>query len=798
MKFGLVSASYIIEDGVTKAVLFCRDEKRSKVVFKVPYFPYFYVKSENLQKIKEHLMQKELWQYVVSVSRKTYLGDYGNKVRKITVRFPSVVRKMRDVIESFGYATFEADIPFYLRFLIDSGIRSGFEYNGEYSVVNEVSHRSLRPVEYAADLRVGFIDIEVAVRRPEELRKFSGPVIVVGIYDSYTEEYVQFIDEDEKRLLESVLIYLSWAQFDVLVSFSDIDVPYLLNRMERYWSIDYRRLSLIGRVSIDRAKILGTEILDIAKLYRKVSGEPEWNTLDYIARKELGRGKVELEKSVYELWRDREKDLLLRYNRRDVELIVELERRLGLISNYADPVRRIVGCNLEDVFYPNRISDILYLRLVHGKIVFLTRSPFKYQGTTYAGAIVVISQPGIYDNVLVLDWSEMYPSIIETLNIGWNTFSPYGEIDIDGVKFTLKEKSWTTIILEELRKMRREKKRKAKEAEDDVEKRKYSTLSKALKAIINAAYGSYGFAGEKKGRPSRFYSLAIAKSITYVGREVLKESIRYLKEIGYEVVYGDTDSVFILLKENSEEEIERLANLLETHIAEYISGRWKVPRVAFKIDVEKVFRRVIIPRKKRYHGITVSGEEEVKGLEAIRKDTAPLTAEVQLNIGRMILEGRSREEIKERVREYYHRVRSGKASISEVMLKGRCAKETYKTKTLYMRAVHYANILFGEEIHPGERFYWSYIKGVYIDGHFSRGYDSICRQLKRKPEDLFVGSTVDVVASRVPYLPSNVVIDWERMADRVVLSPIRKYLELLGIKDEEIHAKSLLEYIAKE
>jgi len=396
------------------------------------------------------------------------------------------------------------------------------------------------------------------------------------------------------------------------------------------------------------------------------------------------------------------------------------------------------------------------------------------------------AKPGIYNNVAVLDFSEMYPNIIENLNIGWNTFRIMGDnlIEVtEKAKYCRDEESWTSIILKDLRAIRQKIKNRIKLTKDPSKKRILRSRSSAFKALINAVYGLYGFKGVgEKTRASRFYSPIIASSITHAGRLILGKAIEFLKSKGFEVIYADTDSLFFLFTDI--EEVELLKRELENYTCRVMKGTWNLKRTTMLMEVDKVFNKLILLKKKRYYGITQEGEEVVKGIEIVRKDVSQITKEIQATLNRMII----RDEIDKIIpflRSVYFKVKRGEVSLDSIKIPGRCSKKDYKVMTHLFKALLIGNKLLNQELELGERFYWVYVKSVLIDG---------------KPETQIQEGDKTFVLEAIAFkdkLPDSVQIDFDRMAERVVIKPVKKYLDILGISEKVIKGYTTLDSFVK-
>jgi DNA polymerase-2 len=248
-----------------------------------------------------------------------------------------------------------------------------------------------------------------------------------------------------------------------------------------------------------------------------------------------------------------------------------------------------------------------------------------------AGGYVMEPVPGIYDNVIVLDFKSLYPTIIQTFKI-----DPLSRLlsDIDtiktlnGYKFSLTQHFLPDFITGLM------------EQRNIANKKKDKQLSQAIKILMNSFYGVMGSFG------CRFYHRNLPTAITGTGHKLLLGSKDYLANISYDVVYGDTDSLFIKLKEgegeNASEHGKRLAKQLNNYWTEKIKKEFGL-KSYLELEYEKYYRKFIITpargselgAKKRYAGLlSKNGEEKLEfvGLEFVRSDWTQLAKEFQVEL----------------------------------------------------------------------------------------------------------------------------------------------------------------------
>ena len=227
----------------------------------------------------------------------------------------------------------------------------------------------------------------------------------------------------------------------------------------------------------------------------------------------------------------------------------------------------------------------------------------------YRGGLVVEPKEGIHFDVVVMDFASLYPSIIKVKNLSYETVRcSHEECKKNTIPQTnhwacTKRNGLTAIIIGSLRDLRVNyyKSLSKKETLSEEQRQQYTVVSQALKVILNASYGVMG------AEIFPLYFLPAAEATTAIGRHTILETIKKCESIGVEVLYGDTDSIFI--KNPSDEQIKRV-----------IEQAKKDHGVDLEID--KVYRYCVLSnRKKNYLGVTKSGKVDVKGLTGKKSHT---------------------------------------------------------------------------------------------------------------------------------------------------------------------------------
>jgi len=498
-----------------------------------------------------------------------------------------------------------------------------------------------RLLEYpATKFRRVALDIEVLSPIPTRVpdpREAAYPIICVSLVDSNGNKRVLLYRREgikegvsrlppevkieyfnsEEQLIRAVFKVLWKYPFLITFNGDDFDLKYLLHRAENFGirrdeipiELGRRICTLKYGVHIDLYKFFfnrSIQVYAFGNSYRDV-------TLDEVAGALIRRRKVPLEKPLSELTYME----LAEYCLRDAEITYELTSfNDDLVMKLILVISRISRMPMEDVsrqgvsrwirsflYHEHRRKNMLIpntedILAMKGKTV--TKAIIK--GKKYKGAIVVEPVPGVHFNVAVLDFASLYPSIIKVWNLGYQTvLCPHPECRDNLIPDTphwvcKKKRALESLIIGSLRDLRiKWYKPKSKDKTLPAEARNwYSVIQSALKVILNASYGVFG------AESFDLYCPPVAEATAAIGRHSLTQIIEKARQLGIEVVYGDTDSVF--LKNPTEEQIQELIT-------------WSEKELKMGLDVDKMYRYAVFSsRKKNYLGVMPDGKVDVKGL----------------------------------------------------------------------------------------------------------------------------------------------------------------------------------------
>ena len=450
---------------------------------------------------------------------------------------------------------------------------------------------------------------------------------------------------DETAVLKAFLAWVADYDPDLIIGWNvaGFDLRFLearcrLHRIGFTLGRDGGRARVLDG-AVATARVPGRVVLDGIEGHRAAFWGFEDESLGAVARELLGRGKliapernrVDAIRELYET----DKLSLAAYNLEDCRLVREIFDRTRLVDFMVER-SRITGLALGRTGGSVAAFDHLYLPRLHrrGRVAPDIGAAAASAGES-PGGHVLDSRPGLYRNVALLDFKSLYPSIIRTFRIDPLGLAEPGQDPVrgfEGAKYA-REGGILPELITTLWAHRDEAKRSGDQP-----------LQLAVKILMNSFYGVLG------ARGCRFFDPRLASSITMRGHEIIRRSQAFIEGEGFDVIYGDTDSLFVLLGERAG------APALASGLAERLNAWWRETLAGehrlescLEVEFETLFERFLMPTvrgaakgtKKRYAGLVRGdhgGEPELvfKGLETVRTDWTPLARRFQRELYRKV------------------------------------------------------------------------------------------------------------------------------------------------------------------
>ncbi len=635
MKGFIVHPKYEVRNGKAHVHLYGRLENNDSFVAINEFRPYFFIKKSDLKKALK--ISRVDYEDAGKVKLKNFKGK---PVVKLVFDIPSQVKEFRDRLLEEKIKCYEADIRFEYRFMFDKRLQGGVDIRGDYKkgdfTDRVYENPELSPADYCPEnLKVLGIDIETD-KKVKELYSIS----------LYSNDFKKVIIRSDKKLKNAVNVK---NEREILLRFQDLlvkhdpdiitgwnvidfDLRFLQDKF-RHYNIPFKlgrstsecRLRIFQNFLRDsRADFAGRMVLDgIYTLKNNFIGLPDYK-LETAANTFLEDSKIFKGEERYTRIEKAFKDdpqLLVDYNLQDSKLAHDILYKSGAFEL---SIQRslLTGMPLDRVSASIASLDSLYLKELRKRGFVAPTSLYSQDAERGKGGYVMNPKPGIYNYVIVCDFKSLYPSIIRTFNIdplgfvhgckGKNLVkAPNGACfrNEDGVLPMIIQGLW--------------------EQRDKARKQKDELARYAIKILMNSFFGVLG------NENCRFHNKDISNAITYFGQSLIKLTAKKIRDMNYEVIYGDTDSVFINLDVNNYKEAARtgkeIADKLNSFFSKYTREEYE-RRNFLDLEFEKVYKRFLMPRirrseigsKKRYAGLLIDekGKEkmDIVGLEFVRRD----------------------------------------------------------------------------------------------------------------------------------------------------------------------------------
>ncbi len=702
------------------------EEGKRVLVIQKGFYSYFYVVPEGgkeAQVIERINGMKEKFPQIIGteIADRKYFGK-PTKVIKVICRDPAVVDDYAKKICKMEHVEMclEQDIRYTMKYMIDNDVSPCSWHELEVERTDKRSDVKVDAVYLAKETpkrieKEGTPDLRILAFYPIYYSKKGSPkperdpIIMIATLNSSNEAKLFVSDkEDDSEVIKGFLEYVKEYDPDILIGFESNQrhLPYLNERaniLGLKFSITrtetevhtsaYGHISVTGRANVD----LFDFIEEIAAIKLKTLE----NMAEYFG---VQKPRMIREYEIPSYWEDPEK-------RSDLEeYAIECSRSIMGISSsildFAIQLSKLVGIPLDHIGTAAVGFKVeWYLIKEAHKMGELVPERVERPYRPYPGAIVLEPKPGRHEKIAVLDFKSMYPSLMIAYNISPDTYVPPDAVkDGDDYYFApevnhafrKEPPGFYKEVLSKLLEARSEIKEKLRSLDpESPEYRALDARQKALKVIANASYGYSGWIG------ARWYIKPVAEATTAWGRATIRKTISIAEESGLELIYGDTDSIFVRY---DPEKVESFLRVVEN-------------KLRLEIKIDKIYERVIFTEaKKRYAGLLPDGRLDIVGLEVVRGDWPDVARRVQKRVLEIMLREENLEQAKkdaiDYVRGFISDLREGKVEYDDLIIWKEITRplEEYKARGAHIEAARMM-IEAGWELEPGDKVGFVILKG---------------------------------------------------------------------------------------
>lgn len=705
----LLDASYEDKNGKSLIKLFINDGKNRYWINDPIFSPYLYVSCET-----NHLNEKKAFfeSFIfgeeekfsakkVEIEENLKLSNSGKEEKKeiLKVSFNLVSQHIqaRKYLSELRAEKFEYDLPYAKRYLIDKRLKpSGYvevelNENKEILTIKDIeinnSNELIEPkiISYDLETWVGkkfeigaepitFISIvKNKTTNPKEKQKR-----VLSYNTGEIKELEMF--ESEKEIIEELNKELNDCDMIVTYNGDNFDFSYTKIRAKKNnteFKINENEIRIIRNGLDNAAKISGVQHIDSFGIIKFMERTGAINTvkldIETVSEKVFGIKKEKVfPLEINEAYESKDCEKIERvvdYNLKDSEtalriaqeflpLFVEISKLTS--QTLFDTTRNSTSQMVEDLLIKeSHLRKIIAPNKPREDAVKQrTMNPIK-------GAYVKEPTAGLHENIAVLDFASLYPSIIISHNISPDTLNCEHEeckkqnTNPDGTWFCLKKKGLFPEILETMIKKRLVLKKEYKEKKKNgVEDKGLYAKQWALKIVLNSVYGYLAYPR------ARWYSRECASATTALGREYIQKTLKEAEDAGYQTLYSDTDSIFLQFVGQNEADVFIFLDKINSKLPE-----------GMELEFDGFYKRGIFvtkkeggAAKKRYALIDKKGNLKIVGFEYVRRDWCNIAKETQKKIIELVLnEGKTKEPV-EYVRKILKELKEGKVKKSELTI----------------------------------------------------------------------------------------------------------------------------------
>ncbi len=698
--------NYVVKDGRPIIQLYGRTtDGRQICILDDNFEPYFYAIGDVDKKEIEKIKQDDY--YVVRVEKaKKNLNEHAVEALKIFINIPKGVPIIKDIVKELPDVdgVYEYDILYTRRYLLDKGIIpltltevEGKEVPAE-SKVPCIKAEKIRKKDDDAFTSPKILALDIETYNPDNrMDTKKNPILMIGLHGKdfsrvitwkkfpSKEKYIEFVASEADMLQRFVELVTQYGPDMIVGYFTDgFDFPYIfdrakINKVKLDLGLDYSTLEIKGKTQSE-ARITGIAHIDIFKFIRKViarSMKTSTYGLDEVSKELLGTQKhpVDMEK-FFKVWDEGGKELeeYCKYNLQDCKLTYDLTEKV--LPNLIEFVRiiRLPPYDINRMTFSTFVEWYLINQASERNEIILNRPNRRDEMSRMTdrikGAFVYEPKPGFYQKITVFDYRSLYPSIIASHNISKGTLNcdccksaPKIETERGTFWYCAKRKGLFSTVISDLILRRAEIKKQLKTSKDSL----LAARSEALKVLANSFYGYMGFA------PARWYCIECAESTTAWARHYIHKAIETAQQTGFNVLYSDTDSVFLLLEKKTKED----ALALMEKINKDLPGLMELDYEGFyPAGIFVSLKAGESGAKKKYALLDEKDNMKIKGFESVRRNLSFIAKDVQQEVLSIILREHDAKKAKNYVKQVVEDMRKNKVPLEKVVIHTALSKGT--------------------------------------------------------------------------------------------------------------------------
>lgn len=428
-------------------------------------------------------------------------------------------------------------------------------------------------------------------------------ILSICAVDNQGKEYKFSYDNEKETLTDFMKIV---ENYDMLISWNGkkFDSPYLKARLK----VNNILFSFKSIIEIDEMLVF------MASFAVKVRSGQKFLTsysLSNVAKNFINDDKLKLDDDSEgyggKLWKlfNENRQKLIAYNLQDCRLLKRLDEEFHLIENEIE-LAKLVKAPLSKTRSLTSMIDFLIIREARKRNTHMISKMFKDEvSKQYAGGYVLDAVPGLYEKVHIFDFASLYPSIVRTFNLSFDTlldtnFSGDCIVTPNNIKYS-KTLGIVPAVMNELTELRLKYKNEQQELKDSGDSHKALLKEFQQTAVKVLILGLYGITGAPH---SRLFNLSVAETTTLAGQALIKSVIQQLDSNGFKVVMSDTDSVAFQILDDSRLEEAKL--LIKIAINKIVKDSNTSFTNYLRMEHEKILSKFIVLAKKKYVGLVIA------------------------------------------------------------------------------------------------------------------------------------------------------------------------------------------------